>query len=625
MKMRSSFHLSNPSALILAATLLAGAALGAAAQDAAGKESRIALVIGNGSYSNVPLKNPANDARDLSDALKGLGFSVTLIVDGDLASMSRAIRDFGNAIRRPDAVALFYYSGHGVQYRGANYLVPAKSDIQDPDELAFSAINAEQVYAKMESSGDKTNIVILDACRNNPFPGSERAGERGLAIVGTAPPQSLIVYATAPGKTAQDGEGRNGLFTAALLKHIDEPNLDIELMVRKVRADVIEATGGAQVPWHNSSISGSGFAFSTKKEPEAKAPASVASAAPTAKAKPPAGKGVMTISSDPAGMQVVVDGAADAYETPFSLELEAGAHSFEPKQTVIGYTYYAAQPPQWITVAAGNETSVPLRIKPEMAKLLFKRVPPGYVVYIDGESIGETPLGMSDEVEVKAGVLSVRFEKVGENGRNVSVGVPPGGTNTVSWGGTKETAYPLQRATVKLDGKTDSWEGIEPLYDAEKARPFMGDEKSGILRAYMCRDDKYLYWRVDFNGNDPIMKRPKGAGKAVGLQFDVWNDGVKQDIWFGTQYNADMMAIRYFAGVWDDRTKTSKEDGSAENSGKHTKDMFAGRVEWNWLRNNIPAAEIPRLTLVASDGNWQWINSTKITLEMGWVDFAAAP
>jgi hypothetical protein len=607
---------------MLAAALVLGAAFRAPAQDAFPQETRIALVIGNGAYENVPLKNPANDARDLSAALKGLGFSVTLVVDADLGTMSRAIRDFGNAIKRPDAVALFYYSGHGVQYRGANYLVPAKSDIQDPDELSFSAINADQVYAKMESAGDKTNIVILDACRNNPFPGSERAGERGLAIVGSAPPQSLIVYATGPGKTAQDGEGRNGMFTAALLKHIDEPNLDIEMMIREVRADVIEATGGAQVPWHNSSIAGTGFAFAHREEKKsaAKEPSPAASVAPAARGAAGAATGVLTLTSEPAGLRVVVDGS-QAYATPFSLELEPGAHSFEPQQTVIDYKYYSGQSLQWINVTAGDEIKVPVRIKPEMATLRFKRVPPGYEVFIDGERVGETPLGGNGEIEVPAGVLKVSFEKPDEPARVVETGVPPGETGEVSWGGVKDSAYPLQSATIKLDGKADSWYGIEPIYETENPKPFMGDASSGIRRVYLCRDEKYLYWRVDFNGNDPLMKRPKGVGKGLNLQLDIWNGDSRRNITLCTQYNSDMMGIHNYCGIWDDKTKTWKEDPSIDSSGKHVKDMFAGRVEWKWFWDNAPAVEVPRLTIVNNDAQWRWVESTKMVLEMGWIDF----
>jgi hypothetical protein len=246
-------------------------------------ETRIALVIGNGDYANVPLKNPTNDAKDMAAALQNLGFAVTLLVDADYAAMNRAVRDFGNSIKRQDAVALFFFAGHGVQYQGANYLIPAHADVESADELPYSAVNAEQVYAKMESSGARTNLIILDACRNNPFPGAARALERGLAVVGNVqPPRSLIVYSTAPGKTAQDGEGRNGVFTSALLKHLGDPGLDAELMVRRVREDVIATTNGAQVPWHNSSITGQGFFF--------------------------AGRGEINVTTDPVGAEISVNG-----------------------------------------------------------------------------------------------------------------------------------------------------------------------------------------------------------------------------------------------------------------------------------------------------------------------------
>jgi hypothetical protein len=277
----SSFQTAKAIFLSLIALLACASASGAQAQ--VKSEARIALVIGNSDYANVPLKNPANDARDMAAALQKIGFTVTLVVDGEFAAMNRAVRDFGNAIKRQDAVALFYFSGHGVQYQGANYLIPARADIQSADELAYSAVNAEQVYAKMEASGAKTNIIILDACRNNPFPGAERALERGLAVVSNVqPPRSLIVYSTAPGKTAQDGEGRNGVFTAALLKHLADPGLDAELMIRRVREDVIAATGGAQVPWHNSSITGGGFLF--------------------------AGSGEINVTTDPSGAEILVNG-----------------------------------------------------------------------------------------------------------------------------------------------------------------------------------------------------------------------------------------------------------------------------------------------------------------------------
>jgi hypothetical protein len=601
--------------LFLAALLSLQPLLAQAPQPA---ETRIALVVGNGAYPNAPLKNPVNDAKDLAAALKGLGFSVSLVTDGDLPAMSRAIRDFGNAIKRPDAVALFYYSGHGIQYKGANYLIPANSDIQDPDELSFSSVNADQVYAKMESSGDRTNIVILDACRNNPFPGAERSSERGLAIVGSAPPQSIIVYATAPGKTAQDGAGRNGVFTQALLEHLAEPGLDAELMIRKVREDVIAATGGAQVPWHNSSISGRGFAFAPPKSgtqpPPEPAKASIASADQGVDAA--AGNGILTITSDPPGMWLVIDDGETQLATPASVELPAGAHSFEPRQTVIDHVYYAGQPLQWIAVSAGSEIRVPIKIKPETASLKVRLAPPGYRVLVGEEEIGETPI---DAAEVKAGQFEVRFEKEGEPPRRISAVALPGGTATVSWGGTKETAIQLPRAAIKLDGLASGWDGIDPLVEPNPVKRFMGDEKYGIKAVYMCRDDKYLYWRVDFKEIDPLLKPPRGVGKGVNLQLGIWKESSNENFSIVSQFASEMNSIRYFIGGVAKGSWKEMTDGSS--SGKHNKNLFVGRVDWAWIQKHFSGVFNPSLTLANQDANWNWIQSTAIQLNLGWVDF----
>jgi uncharacterized caspase-like protein len=281
-------------------------------------ERRVALVIGNGAYGSIPLKNPANDARDVATALKDLSFDVTLLVDADRAVMEKAIRAFGVALRGSDA-GFFYYAGHGVQVRGRNYLVPTGIDLGDADEIPYSAIDAELVLAKMESAGNKVNVVVLDACRNNPFPGSERSVDRGLAVVSRQPAGSLIVYSTAPGQTARDGDGRNGLFTKYLLQFMSSPGLDIELMIRKVRDRVREDTNGAQVPWSNSSLSSAGFvlALATAKPertepaplPAVAVPAAAVATGPTAVAAPgpatAAAKGSASVTVRAAGTLAV--------------------------------------------------------------------------------------------------------------------------------------------------------------------------------------------------------------------------------------------------------------------------------------------------------------------------------
>jgi len=216
---------------------------------------RTALVIGNAAYKGAPLKNPVNDARGMAGALQGLGFNVKLYVNADYKSMYEAIRSFGRELSR-GGVGLFYYAGHGMQVKGTNYLIPVGADIKEEDEVRFNAVDANLVLSKMESAGNRTNIVILDACRDNPFSRSFRSSTRGLAVV-DAPRGSLLVYATAPGSVSADGSGRNGIFTGALLKHINESGVDVEMMLREVRRDVMAETNNKQVPWSSSSLTGS--------------------------------------------------------------------------------------------------------------------------------------------------------------------------------------------------------------------------------------------------------------------------------------------------------------------------------------------------------------------------------
>ena len=176
-------------------------------------EHRIALVIGNANYRIGPLRNPANDARAIAAALRELGFDVDEQINLSYQDMGRAVNRFGKAIRR-DSVALFYYAGHGLQVQGSNYLVPVDMEIQDEGEVQFNTVNAGQVLAKMEEAKNPVNIVILDACRDNPYArGWKRTSlSRGLASM-DAPVGSFVAYAAAPGKTADDGKGKNGLYT----------------------------------------------------------------------------------------------------------------------------------------------------------------------------------------------------------------------------------------------------------------------------------------------------------------------------------------------------------------------------------------------------------------------------
>jgi hypothetical protein len=228
-------------------------------------EQRIALVIGNSNYKNAPLRNPANDATDISRALKRLGFQVTMLRNADQRKMEDSIRKFGKTLSK-GGVGLFYYAGHGMQVDGRNYLIPVDARIEDPSDVKYEALDAGRVLGKMEVAGNDMNIVILDACRDNPFSRSWRSGQKGLARM-DAPKGSYISYATAPGSVAADGSGRNGTFTKSLLRHIEVPGLTLESVMKRVRKDVIDETGSKQIPWSSSSIIGDFYFDPTKIQP----------------------------------------------------------------------------------------------------------------------------------------------------------------------------------------------------------------------------------------------------------------------------------------------------------------------------------------------------------------------
>ncbi len=226
------------------------------------QERRIALVIGNGTYKSAPLRNPVNDATDIADALGKFGFSVSLKTDANQRNMKQAILAFGKQLRN-GGVGLFYFAGHGIQVKGTNYLIPIGAQIESEGDVEFEAVDAGRVLAKMEDAANDLNIIILDACRNNPFGRSFRSSSRGLAKM-DAPTGSILAYATAPGSIASDGPGRNGLYTSALLKHMMTPGVKIEDIFKQVRIEVVGASGKKQVPWEASSLMGD-FYFSAQR------------------------------------------------------------------------------------------------------------------------------------------------------------------------------------------------------------------------------------------------------------------------------------------------------------------------------------------------------------------------
>jgi hypothetical protein len=233
-------------------------ALAFAAQAAQAQENRLALVIGNASYKNSPLRNPVNDVRLMEAALREAGFQVIRGENVSLREMRRLVRDFGDRLKQTGGVGLFYFAGHGVQVRGENYLISVDSDIRNEDEVADDAINAQLVLEKMQSAGNRMNLVILDACRNNPFAVKSRTAAAGLAQM-SAPSGSLVAYATAPGAIASDGHGRNGLYTEHLARAIRQPGLPVEEVFKQVRAAVRRDSANQQTPWENTALEGQFF------------------------------------------------------------------------------------------------------------------------------------------------------------------------------------------------------------------------------------------------------------------------------------------------------------------------------------------------------------------------------
>jgi hypothetical protein len=225
-------------------------------------ELRQALVIGNASYQTSPLRNPENDATDLAAVLKERGFKVKLLTNASESEMGREIKKFGKALKK-GGVGLFFFAGHGIQVNGVNYLIPVDAKIEEEDEIEFEAIDSNLVLKKMNSAGNRLNMVFLDACRNNPFARSFRSTSKGLAPM-DAPRGTLVSFATAPGKTAADGTGRNGLFTSKLLDYIKMPNLELTQMMKRVRAEVRQESMNKQVPWGVSSMEGD-FFFNIQK------------------------------------------------------------------------------------------------------------------------------------------------------------------------------------------------------------------------------------------------------------------------------------------------------------------------------------------------------------------------
>jgi uncharacterized caspase-like protein len=268
-------RLLSRSVLALTACLLVLALPPALAQKMRGTaitEERLALVIGNAAYRTDALDNPVNDARLVAESLRRAGFAVTLRENLDRAGLVNAMREFGTRLSE-NTVAVLYYAGHGLQLRDRNYLIPVDAEIRSEDEIPIAGLDLGFILGRMQFARSRINIVILDACRNNPFAGrSSSSTAQGLAQM-DAPVGTLLAFATAPGKLAADsggGSAANSLYASYLARHLLTPGLPVESVFKRVREGVVRDTKEQQVPWESSSLQGE-FAFVPGVAPRAEA------------------------------------------------------------------------------------------------------------------------------------------------------------------------------------------------------------------------------------------------------------------------------------------------------------------------------------------------------------------
>ena len=329
------------------------------------QKRRLALVIGNSAYKSSPLINPVNDAQDMAAALKRLEFEVIHKENASQQAMEEAIFTFSNRLKK-GGVGLFYYAGHGVQVNGRNYLIPIGASIRAQREIKYKAVDAGQVLDGMFDAGNGLNIVMLDACRDNPFARSFRTSSRGLGRM-DAPTGSFIAYATAPGSVAADGTGRNGIYTKHLLKHMKTPGLTIERVLKRTRNDVMRETGNKQVPWQASSLTGD-FYFASSG-------AVVSQPAETPSVS------TIEISANVSGAQVLLDDRGVGATPVQGVEVSPGSHRIRVKKE--GYDTYEKS----VQVEAGRTFSMQVyldKMKPRKGRLYVETDPKNAKVNMQG-------------------------------------------------------------------------------------------------------------------------------------------------------------------------------------------------------------------------------------------------
>ena len=304
------------------------------AQERSAADKRIALVIGNARYPKFPLANPENDARLIAARLRTLGFEVSEQYNLNVLQFRRALRDFARKVAQDDATAVLYYAGHGVQIDGRNYLLPVDINLRDQEEVKDESVDIDELFlSRIDKVGSFPRIVILDACRNNPFAGKTRniRSAGGLAEMGAR--GTLIAFASAPGAPAEDGpDGGNSIYTRSLADELTAPGVEVEQMFKNVRVKVLRDTQGRQLPWVNTSLT-SDFSFNPGRAGRPAAAQQTARPTPAAAPEPPA-KDIETVLERARRERDSLAGTAPASAAPAAPSIPPAAAAAAPPAAV---------------------------------------------------------------------------------------------------------------------------------------------------------------------------------------------------------------------------------------------------------------------------------------------------
>ncbi len=548
---------------------------------------RVALVVGNAAYAERPLANPVNDARLMQTTLRSLGFEVQIVTNADRRGLLSSLREFEGRAREAE-VAVFYFAGHGAQVGGANYLIPVNAPIRSDSDLPDEAVDAASVLRRLEEARARVALVILDACRDNPYPGSQRSASRGLARM-NAPTGTIVAYATAPGSTAEDGAGTNGTYTAALARHLATPGLDIKEVFDQTAQEVERVTNGRQRPREDVGLRGRFVLREVVAQVgpvSAPAPAVAAPAAPSAAAGPSAAE-----REDRFWDSALKIGNRDAYEAYLS-EYPKGRYAALARAAIarLGQAGVVAAAPAPVVAAAPSAlaprpapaAAAPPPSPPARAGLgapgtVFKdcEVCPEMVVIPGGSFLMGSPLGAGDDDERPQRRVTIAPFALGRTE-----------VTQAQWFavmGTRPSRFKGDNLPVDLVSWNDAQEFVQRLSSMTDRRYRLPSEaeweyaaRAGSQGAYSFGDDEKQLGQYAWYGG--IFTKP-GRSQPVGH---------KQANAFGL-YDMHGNVWEWVEDCWNGSYVGAPADGRAWTSGECGRRVLRGG-SWHSFPRNMRAA-----------------------------------